>query len=192
MAAYSTMLELGTTLPKFSLKDTAGGRGTVASDALLGAVSVVAFLCNHCPYVKHIQQELAAFGRDCESRGVKLVGISSNDVTSHPEDGPSQMTEEARRAGYTFPYLYDEDQSAAKQFRAACTPEFYVFDAAGKLAYRGRFDESTPRNAAKVTGADVRGAIDALLAGKAPSLDQKPSIGCSIKWKEGNAPEYMS
>jgi hypothetical protein len=121
---------------------------------------------------------------------VKVVGISSNDVVSHPEDGPVQMAEEARRAGYGFPYLYDEDQSVAKQFRAACTPEFYVFDAAGKLAYRGRFDESTPRSAAKVTGADARAAVEALLAGKAPSPDQKASIGCSIKWKDGNAPDY--
>jgi len=191
MAAYSTMLELGTPLPKFSLSDTAAS-GNVASDGLLGKVSVVAFLCNHCPYVKHIQRELAAFGRDCDARGVKVVGISSNDVLSHPEDGPSRMTEEARRAGYTFPYLYDEDQAIAKLFRAACTPEFYVFDAAGKLAYRGRFDESNPRNGSKVTGADVRAAVEAVLAGTAPSPDQKPSIGCSIKWKDGNAPDYAS
>jgi peroxiredoxin len=191
MAAYSTMLELGTTLPEFSLRDTAGP-GKVTSDALLGKVSVVAFLCNHCPYVKHIQRELAAFGRDCDARGVKVVAISSNDVVSHPEDGPSQMAEEARRTGYTFPYLYDEDQSVAKLFRAACTPEFYVFDATGKLAYRGRFDESSPRNGAKVTGADARAAVEALLAGKAPLSDQEASIGCSIKWKDGNAPDYAS
>jgi peroxiredoxin len=183
------MLELGTPLPEFSLKDTAG-LGTVTSNSLLGQVSVVAFLCNHCPYVKHIQRELAAFGRDCDARGVKVVGISSNDVVSHPEDGPTQMAAEARRAGYGFPYLYDEDQSVAKRFRAACTPEIYVFDRAGKLGYRGRFDESTPRNASKFTGADARAAVEALLAGNAPSPDQKASIGCSIKWQDGNAPDY--
>ena len=119
-----------------------------------------------------------------------MVAISSNDVVSHPEDGPAQMAQEARRAGYTFPYLYDEDQSVAKKFRAACTPELYVFDSTGKLAYRGRFDESTPRTGSKVTGADARAAVDALLSGNAPTTDQKPSIGCSIKWKDGNAPDY--
>ena len=191
MAAYSTMLELGSPLPEFSLKDTAGS-ATVASSGLLGSISVVAFLCNHCPYVKHIQRQFAAFARDCASQGVKVVAISSNDVETHPEDGPAEMAEEARRAGYAFPYLYDEDQSVAKQFRAACTPEIYVFDPSGRLAYRGRFDESTPKNAARVTGADARAAVDALLAGKAVAPDQKPSIGCSIKWKEGRAPDYAS
>jgi peroxiredoxin len=189
MAAYSTMLELGTPLPSFTLNDTAGS-GLVTSTSLAGSVSVVAFLCNHCPYVKHIQKALAAFGRDCASRGVKVVGISSNDIASHPEDGPALMAEEARRAGYPFPYLYDETQTVAKAFRAACTPEFYVFDAAGRLAYRGRFDESTPRSGAPVTGAEARAAVDALLAGEMPASDQKTSIGCSIKWKPGNAPDY--
>jgi peroxiredoxin len=191
MAAYSTMLELGTELPTFTLKDTVGG-APVASASLRGSVSVVAFLCNHCPYVKHIQKELAAFGRDCASRGVKVIGISSNDVASHPEDGPVPMAEEARRAGYSFPYLYDETQAVAKAFRAACTPEIYVFDASGRLAYRGRFDESTPKNGAKVTGSEARAAIDALLEDKRPDADQKASIGCSIKWKPGNAPDYAS
>jgi peroxiredoxin len=189
MAAYSTMLELGTPLPAFTLPNTSGP-SPVSSASLEGAVSVVAFLCNHCPYVKHIQRELGAFGRDCTARGVKLVGISSNDVTTHPEDGPAQMAEEARRAGYDFPYLYDEDQAVAKAFRAACTPEFYVFDRSARLAYRGRFDETTPKTGGKPTGADVRAAIEAMLAGKAPHTDQKASIGCSIKWKEGNAPGY--
>jgi len=189
MAANSTMLELGTPLPTFTLKDTVSG-AQVASASLAGSVSVVAFLCNHCPYVKHIQAGLAAFGRDCDQRGVKVVGISSNDVGSHPEDGPDLMAQEARRAGYTFPYLYDEAQVVAKAFRAACTPEIYVFDTEGRLAYRGRFDESTPRNGAKVTGAEARAAVDALLAGKRPGQDQKASIGCSIKWKPGNEPDY--
>jgi peroxiredoxin len=189
MAAFSTMLELGTTLPAFELPDT-GGRGPFSSTQLIGSVSVVAFLCNHCPYVKHIQRELAAFARDYAARSVKIVGISSNDVVSHPEDGPAQMAEEARRAGYDFPYLYDERQSVARAFRAACTPEFYVFDTAGKLAYRGRFDETTPKTGGKASGADARGAVEALLGGKRPTTDQKPSIGCSIKWKDGNAPTY--
>jgi peroxiredoxin len=189
MAAYSTMLELGTPLPAFTLPNTSGP-SPVSSSSLNDGVSVVAFLCNHCPYVKHIQRELSAFGRDCKARGVKLVGISSNDVATHPEDGPTQMAEEARRAGYDFPYLYDENQAVAKAFRAACTPEFYVFDRTGKLAYRGRFDETTPKTGGKPTGADVRAAVDAVLAGNAPPTDQKPSIGCSIKWKEGNAPDY--
>jgi peroxiredoxin len=189
MAAVSTMLGLGVPLPEFTLPDTVSGN-SVSSAAMVGKVCVVAFLCNHCPYVKHIQSELAVFGRDCAARGVNLLGISSNDVVSHPEDGPAQMTQEARRAGYGFPYLYDEDQSVAKAFQAACTPEFYVFDKAGKLQYRGRFDETTPRAGGKVTGADIRAAVDALLAGKPPTPDQKPSIGCSIKWKDGNAPHY--
>ena len=191
MAAYSTMLELGTQLPTFTLKDTVSG-AQVASASLAGSVSVIAFLCNHCPYVKHIQMEFAAFGRDCDRLGVKVVGISPNDVGSHPEDGPDLMAQEAHHAGYTFPYLYDETQAVAKAFRAACTPEIYVFDAAGRLAYRGRFDESTPRNGAKVTGAEARAAVDALLAGKRPGQDQKASIGCSIKWKPGNEPDYAT
>lgn len=188
MAAHSTMLELGTKIPAFTLPNTSGP-SPVSSASLADGVGVVAFLCNHCPYVKHIQRELAVFGRDYGARGVKLVGVSSNDVASHPEDGPLRMTEEARLAGYDFPYLYDEDQSVAKSFRAACTPEFYVFDR-GKLVYRGRFDETTPRSGGKPTGADLRAAVDAALAGKAPSTDQKASIGCGIKWKDGNAPDY--
>lgn len=189
MAAQSTMLELGTPLPQFALPNTTGP-SPFASKSLGGAVSIVAFLCNHCPYVKHLQHELAAFARDYAARGVKLVAISSNDVVSHPEDGPVQMTEEARRAGYDFPYLYDEDQSVAKAFRAACTPEFYVFDPSGRLAYRGRFDATTPKTGGKPSGSELRAAVDAVLAGKAPAADQKASIGCSIKWKQGNAPEY--
>jgi peroxiredoxin len=191
MAVASTMLDLGTTVPEFSLPDTVSGK-VVSSASLSGSIAVVAFLCNHCPYVRHVQKELASFARECAARGVKMVAISSNDVASHPEDGPAQMAEEARRAGYVFPYLYDESQAVAKAFRAACTPELYVFDAKGRLAYRGRFDESTPKNHAPVTGREARRAIEALLSGSAPDADQKPSIGCSIKWKEGNAPDYMS
>lgn len=183
MAASSTMLELGTPLPSFALPDT-NGTGTVDSSSLAGHLAVVAVLCNHCPYVKHIAQELAAFGRDYGAKGVKIVGVSSNDVVSHPDDRPELMTEEARRVGYTFPYLYDESQDVARAFQAACTPEFYVFDRNGKLAYRGRFDGASPGNRVPVTGSELRAAVDALLSGKAPDPDQKPAIGCSIKWKK--------
>jgi peroxiredoxin len=182
MAATSTMLGLGTPLPSFSLPDT-NGRGTFDSASLAGNVAVVAVLCNHCPYVKHIAKELAAFGRECAEKGVKIVGVSSNDVVTHPDDRPELMTEEARRVGYTFPYLYDESQDVARAFRAACTPEFYVFGRDGKLAYRGRFDEASPGNKVPPSGSELRAAVDALLAGKAPNADQKPAIGCSIKWK---------
>jgi peroxiredoxin len=190
MAATSTMLELGTPLPSFSLPDATTG-SKVDSSSLSGHVAVIAIACNHCPYVKHIAKELAAFGRECAAKGVKIVVVSSNDVVSHPDDRPELMAEEARRQGYTFPYLYDESQDIARAFRAACTPEFYVFDREGKLAYRGRFDESTPGSRSAPSGSEVRAAVDALLAGGAPSSDQKPSIGCSIKWKGGRAPDYL-
>ena len=184
------MLELGTQIPAFLLPDTVTGN-TVDSRGFSGTITVVAFLCNHCPYVKHIQRGLSDFGAQCAQKGVRMVAISSNDVETYPEDGPSKMAEEARAARYPFPYLYDESQAVAKAFKAACTPELYVFDRAGKLAYRGRFDESTPKNGAPVTGRDARAAIDALLQGASPSPDQKVSIGCSIKWKGGNTPDYL-
>jgi peroxiredoxin len=182
MAASSNMLPLGTKLPGFRLLDTVSGRA-VASDELGGKPLVVAFICNHCPYVKHIQRGLADFGRFCAERGVGLVAISPNDAAQYPDDAPDQMALEAKRAGYTFPYLFDETQTVARAFNAACTPEFYLFDAAGGLAYRGQFDEARPKNSVPVTGADVRAALEALLAGRAPSAEQKPSVGCSIKWK---------
>jgi peroxiredoxin len=190
MAVLSTMLELGTPLPPFSLPDvTTGAR--VASSDLLGSVAVVAFLCNHCPYVVHLQEGLVRFGEHARDRGAKMVAISPNDVAAYPEDGPAEMAALARRVGFPFPYLYDEDQGVAKAFRAACTPEFYVFDRDGKLAYRGRFDASTPKNAEPVTGAEALAALDALLLGGLPGPDQKPSMGCNIKWKPGNAPDYQ-
>ena len=182
MAVPSNMLPLGTPLPRFSLTDTVSGR-LVASDELRGRPSVVAFICNHCPYVKHIRGGLAEFGRYCQEKRVGFVAVSSNDTHAYPDDAPDKMALEAKTQGYTFPYLYDESQSVARAFDAACTPEFYVFDGHGKLAYRGQFDEARPKNDVPVTGADVRAAVDALLAGRAPSPDQKPSIGCSIKWK---------
>jgi peroxiredoxin len=187
MAVSSSMLELGTELPVFALPDTVSGR-TVSSSELAGKPSVVTFICNHCPYVKRIRQGLADFGRYCAERGVPVVAISSNDPGTYPDDAPEKMVLEAKSAGYSFPYLFDESQSVAKSFRAVCTPEFYVFDTNGKLAYRGRFDEATPKNDVAVTGRDAQAAVDALLEGKSPSADQRPSIGCSIKWKPGNAP----
>ncbi|HEX7670563.1 MAG TPA: thioredoxin family protein [Polyangiaceae bacterium] len=185
MAVSSTMLALGTPLPVFSLPDTTAAGKLVSSDSLKGKVAVVAFICNHCPYVIHVKQGLVELGRHvAASPGAKMVAVSSNDVSAYPEDGPGRMAEEAHRAGYPFPYLYDESQSVARAFQAACTPEIYVFDPQGPLRYRGRLDDSTPKNGRPVTGKDVRAAIDALLAGNTPDLDQQASIGCSIKWKD--------
>ena len=187
MAVSSSMLELGTALPPFSLPDTVSGR-MVSSAELSGTPSVVMFICNHCPYVKRIREGLADFGRYCVERGVHVVAVSSNDPGTYPDDAPDKMALEAKSAGYSFPYLFDDSQSVAKAFRAVCTPELYVFDLDGKLAYRGRFDQASPKNDAPVTGSDARAAVDALLAGRQPSAEQHPSIGCSIKWKPGNAP----
>jgi peroxiredoxin len=189
MAASSTMLELGTRLPTFALPDATTGKN-VDSASLAGAPVLVAFICNHCPYVKHVGAELAALGTLAARGGVKMVAVSSNDVASHPEDGPDEMAREAARSGWVFPYLYDESQSVAKAFRAACTPEAYLFDRDGRLAYRGRLDDSTPKNGRPVTGNDIRAAIEAVLAGRAPDPDQHASIGCSINWKPGNEPEW--
>jgi peroxiredoxin len=187
MAVSSKMLALGTPMPAFSLSDTLSSR-TVSSTELAGKPSVVAFICNHCPYVKHIRDGLVAFGQSCAERGVSMVAISSNDPKTYPDDAPDKMKLEGKEAGYPFPYLFDESQSVAKAFSAACTPELYIFDAQGKLAYRGQFDDARPKNDVPVTGGDARRAIEALLAGKAPNPDQKPSIGCNIKWKPGNEP----
>ncbi len=181
------MLPLGHQLPTFRLPDTISGR-EVSSDELGGKPSVVIFICNHCPYVKHIRGGLAEFGRYCQEKGVPMVAISSNDVSTYPDDSPEAMTREAREAGYVFPYLYDESQDVAIAFDAACTPDLYVFDAEGKLAYRGQFDDSRPKNDLPVTGRDARAAVDALLAGGRPSAEQRPSIGCNTKWKPGKAP----
>jgi peroxiredoxin len=188
-AVTSNMLELATPLPAFELLDTVSGR-VLASDELSGVPVVIAFICNHCPFVKHIQAGLADFGRYCAQNGVRMLAISSNDVTTHPQDGPRQMAEEAARVGYGFPYLYDETQDVAKAFRAACTPDFYVFGRDGLLSYRGQFDDSRPGNGKPVTGHDLRAAVDATVAGKPVGGEQRPSIGCNIKWKRGQAPEY--
>jgi len=176
------MLALGTALPAFALPDTVSGR-VVSSATLQGKPSVVFFICNHCPFVKHIRAGISDFGRYCQERGVAMVAVSSNDAKNYPADAPEAMAIEAKDAGYVFPYLYDESQAVARAFDAACTPDLYIFDAQGKLAYRGQFDGARPANDVPVTGRDARAAIEALLAGNAPNADQIPSIGCNIKWK---------
>lgn len=189
-ATNSTMLPIGTRAPDFDLPDPDGRRYSLA-DFAESDVLVVAFICNHCPFVKHICHGLAAFARDYAAERFAMVGINSNDIRSHPQDAPDRMREEARKIGYVFPYLYDESQQTAKDYRAACTPDFFVFDKGGKLVYRGQFDDSRPNNGVPVTGRDLRAAVDALLDGRAPAAEQKPSIGCNIKWKPANAPEYF-
>ena len=191
VAVNSTMLPLGTSAPDFELPDASSGR-TIALAELAGAPALlVMFICNHCPYVKHIRAGLAAFGRDYEKRGLAIVAINSNDTSTHPDDRPDKMADEARSAGYTFPYLFDETQSVAKAYHAACTPDFFLFDRDQRLVYRGQFDDSRPGNDRRVTGADLRAAADAVLAGKPITIEQRPSIGCNIKWKRGAAPAYF-
>lgn len=186
----STMLPLGTPAPDFELPDPDGRR--VSRDDFDDAPGLlVIFLCNHCPFVKHIRHELADFAREAQERGLAVVGVSSNDVEKYPDDSPEKMKEEARTAGYTFPYLYDESQQVAKAYRAACTPDFFLFDGDRELVYRGRFDASRPGNDEPVTGEDLRAAVDALLEGRPVPEDQIPSAGCNIKWKPGNQPDYF-
>lgn len=187
----STMLKLGTQAPHFSLPDT-GGKPVSLSDFSGSPGLLVMFICNHCPFVKHLQQGLVEFAREYQQKGLSVVAISSNDTSSHPQDGPQKMAEEAASAGYTFPYLYDETQEVARAYRASCTPDLFLFDAEGRLVYRGRFDDSTPGNNVPVTGKELRTATDALLSGKQPPPEQHPSIGCNIKWKSGNEPDYFS
>ena len=186
----STMLPLGTTAPDFKLPDT-NGKTVSPADFKDKSALLVLFICNHCPYVKHIRAGLAELGRDYQSRSIAIVGINSNDVANYPEDSPAKMKEEARSARYTFPYLYDESQAVAKAYRAACTPDLYLFDQNRKLVYRGQFDDSRPGNGIPVTGKDLRAALDAVLAGKPVSPNQKASMGCNIKWKAGNEPDYF-
>lgn len=187
----STMLPLGTTAPNFELSDP-NGKIVSLDDFKDAPALVVAFICNHCPYVKHIRAQFAALAKEYQARGVGVVAINSNDVENYPEDSPKKMAEEIKQAGYTFPYLYDETQEVAKAYRAACTPDLYLFDRGRRLVYRGQFDDSRPGNARPVTGADLRTALDAVLAGRAVPANQKPSMGCNIKWKRRNVPDYFS
>jgi peroxiredoxin len=186
----STMLRLGTPAPGFSLPDTDGKEVSLADFADAPALLVV-FMCNHCPYVKHVAAGLAQLAKDYQKRGVAVVGISANDVDTHPDDSPAKMAEEVKLRGYTFPYLYDATQEVAKAYQAACTPDFYVFDGERKLVYRGQMDGSRPGSDVPVTGQDLRAALDAVLAGQAISGNQRASLGCNIKWKPGNEPEYF-
>ena len=183
-AVPSNMLALGTAAPDFVLPDTVSGKTLSLTDLKSDVATVIMFICNHCPYVKHVNKELAKLARDYQVRGVAFVAISSNDIAAYPADSPEQMRLVAAEQGYTFPYLYDEDQSVAKAYQAACTPDFYIFDAGMKLVYRGQLDDARPRNDVPVTGKDVRAALEAILAGEAVAAEQRPSIGCNIKWKE--------
>lgn len=187
----STMLPLGTAAPDFSLVNV-DGRTVSLSDFAGKPAFLAVFMCNHCPFVKHLADALAQFAAEYMPKGLAMVGISSNDVANHPADSPEQMVREAEDRGYSFPYLYDETQGVAKAYRAACTPDFFLFDGERKLVYRGQFDSSRPESGTRVTGTDLRAAVDAVLAGKKPSDKQTPSIGCNIKWIAGKEPEYFN
>jgi peroxiredoxin len=190
-ATTSTMLPLGTKAPPFSLPDAATGR-TVTSEDFGGARALlVMFICNHCPYVVHVRDELGRIAADYAARGLAVVAINANSEASHPQDGPAYMAEMARKLGWDFPFLFDDTQEVAKAYMAACTPDFFLFDAERKLAYRGQLDDSRPGNGKPVDGRDLRRAIDLVLDGSKVPEEQRPSIGCNIKWKAGNAPAYV-
>jgi peroxiredoxin len=188
MAATSTMTELGSRLPEFALPDVTTGRLVSHADVSGSKALLIMFICRHCPYVAHVREEIARLAVDYADADVSIVAISSNDPEAYPEDAPESLAEEARQAGYGFPYLFDETQHAAKAFGAACTPDFFLYDENRALVYRGQLDDSRPRNGLPVTGRDLREAIDAVLEGRAVSSDQRPSVGCSIKWRRGNEP----
>ncbi len=184
----STMLPLGTVLPAFSLTDAVSGR-TVTSAVAAGAKgTLVMFICNHCPFVKHVLPEIDRLSSEYRERGLGVVAINSNDATAYPQDGPGPMKDLAVARDWAFPFLFDDTQETARAFHAACTPDFFAFDAQGRLAYRGRLDPSRPGNDVPLTGQDLRAALDAILAGRAAAADQTPSIGCNIKWRAGAAP----
>ena len=187
-AVESQMLELGTIAPIFSLPDPAGKYHSLADGA---NAYLVMFICNHCPFVVHVREEIARIGSEYGQRGVAIYAINSNDVENHPSDGLEHMKREAETWGYTFPYLLDEGQDIARQYLAACTPDFYVFDAERRLVYRGQLDDSRPSNGKPVDGRDLRAALEAVLSGSPVNERQVPSIGCNIKWKPGNAPDYF-
>lgn len=186
----STMLPLGTMLPGFSLGDAVSGRDVSDRDFEDSEALVVMFICNHCPFVKHVVDELGRLGRDYVRRGVGIVAINSNDVRNYPQDGPLHMKALAEREGWEFPYLFDADQQVATAYRAACTPDFYLFDGERRLVYRGQLDDSRPGSGRPVSGRDLRAALEAVLGGESVSEEQVPSVGCNIKWAPGNAPDY--
>lgn len=186
----STMLELGTPAPAFRLPDF-DGRMHALDDFSASPALLVVFMCEHCPFVRHIRGTLAAFAREYVPRGLGMVAINSNDLEAYPQDGPDAMRRESAELDYVFPYLVDATQAVARAYRAACTPDFFLFDGNRRLVYRGQFDGSRPGNGVPVTGADLRGAVDAVLAGRPVPPEQRPSVGCNIKWKAGNAPDYF-
>jgi peroxiredoxin len=190
VAATSTMLALGTEAPDFALPDVTTGAVVRRSDFDGDQALVVMFICRHCPYVRHVRPALAELGHDYAGRKVGLVAISANDPEAYPEDAPASLAEEARTAGYPFPYLFDETQEVAKAYTAACTPDLFLFDQNRRLVYRGQFDSTRPRDGKPATGEDLRAAIDAVLEGRPVHEDQRPSVGCSIKWRPGNEPSY--
>ena len=189
-ATPSTMLDLGTTLPPFRLRDI-NGKAVTSNDFGGSRGLLVAFICPHCPYVRHVRAEFARLAKEIQDRGMSVIAINSNDATAFPDDNPDGMRKEASEVGYTFPYLVDDTQEVAKSFRAACTPDFFLFDSQRRLVYRGQFDDSRPKSEVPVTGKDVKAAVDALLAGTPIPADQRPSLGCNIKWMKGNEPEYF-
>jgi thiol-disulfide isomerase/thioredoxin len=186
------MTDLGTPANHFNLTDAVTGETVSLADFAEKKALVVMFICNHCPFVKHIEEGLARFGRDYKNTELGIVAIMPNDVANYADDAPEKMKQTAERIGYTFPYLYDETQEIAQKYRAACTPDFFLYDDSRLLVYRGQFDDARPGDDAPVTGADLRAAVDALLSGGSPTDEQKPSIGCNIKWKAGNEPDYFS
>jgi peroxiredoxin len=188
----STMLPLGTAAPEFSLTDTVSGKKMSLATFKDRKALLVMFICNHCPYVKHLKPALVQLGKDYEKKDAAIVAISANDPVSHPEDAPDKLGAEAKSLGYRFPMLFDETQKVAQAYKAACTPDFFVFDASRKLVYRGQFDASRPGNNQPVTGSDLRAALDAAIAGKPAPSKQVPSLGCNIKWAAGNEPEYFT
>lgn len=186
----STMLALGTKAPDFTMVDVVSGQSISLATFAGKKALLVMFICRHCPFVKHIQTQLAQLGQDYSDKNVGIVAISANDVTTHPEDSPEQLKAMAQELGFNFPYCYDQTQEVAKQYTAACTPDFFLFDQHQTLVYRGQLDDSRPQNGVPVTGKDIRAALDAVLADGSVSPEQRPSIGCNIKWKRGNEPFY--
>lgn len=183
------MLPLGTPAPGFHLPDVVSGKKMSLEDFAGKPALLIMFLCRHCPYVKHVEKELARLARDYAAKNVAVVALSANDAAEYPDDSPTGLRAQAAAIGFTFPYLYDESQAVAKAYAAACTPDFFVFDKDRRLAYRGQLDDSRPGNGRPVTGADLRGALDDLLAGRSPRAEQKPSVGCNIKWKRSGGAE---
>lgn len=190
MAVESVMLPLGTAAPSFALPDVVGGRTYTLDSFADKTALLLMFICRHCPYVRHVQEELAKLGRDYADKGVGIIAVSSNDPATYPDDAPERLKEMAQRLGFRFPFCFDDTQEVAKAYKAACTPDFYLFDRERRLVYRGQLDDSRPGNNKPITGRDLRAAIEATLAGKSVDPNQKASIGCSIKWKPGNAPPY--